>query len=113
MIRHAQDFAKMILERLSHVITQDEQVDLPIQPLSPLKTMSAALPSLPSLDISTYFYGILDCARQLSKVIEQDSLPLAFPALMTRIIARAKEPRFRWKAVSFLRGNTSPLSDPI
>ena len=110
MIRHAQDFAKMILERLSHVITQDEQVDLATQPLSPLKSMSAALPSL---DISTYFYGILDCARQLSKVIEQDGLPLAFPALMTRIIVKAKEPRFRWKAVSFLRRDTSPLSDPI
>jgi len=97
----------MILERLSHVITQD---DLPIQPLSPLMSMSAALPSL---DISTYFYGILDCARQLSKVIEQDSLPLAFRALITRIIAKAKEPRFRWKAVSFLRRDTSPLSDPV
>ncbi|OCL08474.1 hypothetical protein AOQ84DRAFT_40036 [Glonium stellatum] len=104
MLQNAQGFAKIVLERLSHVISQDEQIEFPVQPL-PLQTLANA--TLSSLNAYTYFYGMLDCARLLSKVIERDSLPLALQVVMTKIIAEAKDPRFRWKAIEIRISNAS------
>lgn len=47
-----------------------------------------------------YIYGLLDCAAQLARILDGDRIPQAFEHTMEQIIAKSKEPSFRWKAVS-------------
>ncbi|MCJ1363298.1 hypothetical protein MMC16_002405 [Acarospora aff. strigata] len=56
-----------------------------------------------------YFYGLLDCASQLSSFLSYNELPLNFRLKLDKIILESTEPSYRWKAVSVLRYKRSIL----
>lgn len=51
------------------------------------------------LDKYHYFYGLLDCASQLSAILDPDSHSPEFAKRVGSIIKTSKEDSFRWKAV--------------
>lgn len=75
----------------------EENVNLPSKVLEQLSALFKHAPM--KLDKYNYFYGLLDCASQLSTIIEPARYPVGFDSRMKLIIARSKEDSFRWKAV--------------
>ena len=53
-----------------------------------------------NLDRFLYFYGLLDCVSQLSKILNLDGFAPRLSKRMKRIVASSQEPSYRWKAVS-------------
>ena len=53
----------------------------------------------PGLDRSYYFYGLLDCAAQLSTFVHPDMLPIRLRRSLIRLVKSDKVAEFRWKAV--------------
>ena len=69
-----------------------------------LDQISALLNHGPAgLDKYHYFYGLLDCASQLGRIIDPKRYPAGVEERMRQIIERTQsngEASFRWKAVS-------------
>ncbi|KAF2492912.1 hypothetical protein BU16DRAFT_93703 [Lophium mytilinum] len=107
MLQGVQNFAKMVLEKASQVIT--DELDMVLSPQSPSSLTPMA--TFAALDITTYLCGILECARQLSEVLEVGDLPQPFWTLMGRTVAIADERRLRWKAIEVLLINASNHDD--
>jgi hypothetical protein len=46
-----------------------------------------------------YLYGLLDCATQLGRILDETTVPLEFEERMREIVKKSKDASLRWKAV--------------
>ncbi|KAH0537561.1 hypothetical protein FGG08_005660 [Glutinoglossum americanum] len=61
----------------------------------------------PGLNKYFYFYGLLDCAAQLGRILHPDELPAEMKLRMMRLLLGSKVPQFRWKATEILLSFTA------
>ena len=99
----SQGIAKWILKRILSRLRAYEHFEKNIShPVGAWELVRAFVGRGPP-DFSDYYYiyGLLDCASQLARILNNDLVPPEFKERMKRIILKSRDPSFRWKAVSF------------
>ena len=95
-----QDLATWILERILSLLNRFEQFERNVShPAAAWQHFIAFFDRGP-LRFGDYYYlyGLLDCATQLGKILEE--APSPFEDRMREIVRSSKDPSLRWKAVS-------------
>ncbi|KAH0565496.1 hypothetical protein GP486_001105 [Trichoglossum hirsutum] len=61
----------------------------------------------PGLNKYFYFFGLLDCAAQLGRILDSDDLPSEMKLGMKKLFLESNVPQLRWKAIEILLSFTA------
>ena len=95
-----QALATEILERILCLLNDDYINENVYQPTTTWERFLAFFNrGPPCLGKYYYLYGLLDCATQLGRILENSMVPRSFAERMREIVQRSRDPSLRWKAV--------------
>ena len=102
IIQCSQELATIILAKILTIFDDHPRFEDGVRPRTKYQEYFVSFfntgPS--NLDPFLYFYGLLDCVSQLSKILSLDRFCPTLSKRMKRIVASSQEPSYRWKAVS-------------
>lgn len=100
----SRDLAAKILDKILALFNSRPRFQVDVRPTSLYTEYFLAFFNRGPADFGhyLYFYGLLDCASQLSSFLSNAELPPSFRSKLDKIITETTEPSYRWKAIEIL-----------
>ena len=89
-----------LLDKLEDILAKEDESNPPKLGGQWPRTLATCQRGPPDLDRGWYFYGVLDCASQLTSLVDPKTLRKGLVDRIEQLLFESKTPEYRWKAVS-------------